>query len=89
MFFLQESGQLLINKTAPEVRRALLLSTLFAVRWDLFLQDMYLTSDDELMCGYGDKDVYQLAFRLLHVPFRMMADRPALLVEGKRYAGLI
>eukprot|EP00913_Durusdinium_trenchii_P028545 g26773.t1 len=53
---------------------------------------MYLTSDDELMCGYGDKDqsdVYQLAFRLLHVPFRMMADRPALLVEGKRYAGLI
>lgn len=85
----QESGQLLVNKSMDQVRKALLLSTLFAVRWDLFLEVIYTTDQGDLMCGFGDKDVYQAAFEELGVPFRMMAPRPALLVHQQRYAGLL
>ncbi|CAE6961723.1 PTAC2 [Symbiodinium sp. CCMP2456] len=85
----QESGQLMLRKTA-EVQEALLLATLLAVRLDIFVEAIY-GEQGQLMCGYGDKDVYQLAFRLLGVKFRMVGSSgPSVLVTaGGDYAGLV
>ncbi|CAE7567570.1 dpy-19 [Symbiodinium sp. CCMP2592] len=85
----QESGQLMLRKT-PEVQEALLLAALLAVRLDIFLEAIY-GEQGHLMCGYGDKDVYQLAFRLLGVKFRMVGSSgPSVLVTaGGDYAGLV
>ncbi|CAE7511507.1 ASZ1 [Symbiodinium natans] len=84
----QESGQLLLRKTV-EVRQALLLATLLAVRPDLYLEGIY-GQQGQLMCGYGDKDVYQMAFRLLGVKFRFVGSSPGVLVTtGGDYAGLV
>ncbi|CAE7243337.1 ASZ1, partial [Symbiodinium pilosum] len=85
----QESGQLLVRKT-PETQRALLLATLLAVRPDVFVEAIY-AEQGQLMCGYGDKDVYQLAFRMLGVDFRMMGSAvPSVLVTTTGdYAGLV
>eukprot|EP00439_Symbiodinium_sp_Y106_P075465 s1423_g14.t6 len=85
----QESGQLMLRKT-PEVQEALLLAALLAVRLDIFVEAIY-GEQGHLMCGYGDKDVYQLAFRLLGVKFRMVGSSgPSVLVTaGGDYAGLV
>ncbi|CAE7409580.1 ASZ1, partial [Symbiodinium necroappetens] len=85
----QESGQLMLRKTA-EVQEALLLAALLAVRLDIFMEAIY-GEQGQLMCGYGDKDVYQLAFRLLGVKFHMVGSSgPSVLVTtGGDYAGLV
>ncbi|CAE7905852.1 ASZ1, partial [Symbiodinium microadriaticum] len=85
----QESGQLMLRKTA-EVQEALLLAALLAVRLDIFVEAIY-GEQGQLMCGYGDKDVYQLAFRLLGVKFHMVGSSgPSVLVTtGGDYAGLV
>lgn len=90
----QESGQLFLSKASHSSREALLLATLFAVRADVFLNDFYSLGNNELMCGYGDKDIYHIAFRLLSAPFKMVAPLPKIVLSlgegGQRtYAGTL
>ena len=55
----QDSGQLLVRKTAP-VQRALVLAALFAVRQDIFLEALYGAPSGGIVCGFGDKDAFQV-----------------------------
>jgi len=85
----QESGQLFLRKSSPEARKALLLASLFAVRIDIFLEAIYGMQDGSLMCGYGDKDVFHLAFRLLNVPFEFASRLPSVILHRGNFIGLL
>merc|ERR1719443_465905 len=78
-----------MKKTERGVREALLLASLFAVRFDVFLDAIYEIEEGVLMCGYGDKDAFHLAFRLLAVPFRMPRLPSVLLDSSRSYVGLL
>lgn len=86
----QESGQLLVRKVHADAVKALLLAVLFAVRIDVFLDAIYAQEDGKLLCGYGDKDAFLLAFRLLGAPIRQVASLPGVLLdEFGQFAGLL
>jgi len=86
----QESGQLFVRKSRPEVKVALLLASLFAVRMDIFLGAIYEQQPGRLACGYGDKDTFLLAFRLLGVPYQLAAPLPSVLLDSRgHYVGLL
>jgi len=85
----QESGQVIVRKANPDAVKALLLASLFAVRMDVFLAAIYEMDTGGLMCGYGDKDVFQLAFGLLGVPFWMGPLPRAVLDASRRYLGML
>jgi len=86
----QESGQVLVRKVHADAIKALLLAVLFAVRIDIFLEAIYAQQDGKLLCGYGDKDAFLLAFQLLGAPFRLVAPLPGVLLdEVGQYLGLL
>lgn len=86
----QESGQFLVKKSGAQVLEALALAALFAVRIDVFLGAIYSPDGASLVCGYGDKDTFHLAFRLLGAPFQMAAPFPAVATTADGgYVGML
>lgn len=90
----QESGQLFVSKTNSKSREALLLATLFANRPDLFLEELYSSNTNKLVCGYGDKDIYHVAFRLVSATYKTVSHVPRIALttadDGRKsYAGLV